>query len=778
MRQLLFKNKCRPIRLGFLVRYNNCEDFRRACQINTIIWGGIFNPIIHIFNRLPKGWHDDDFFGLRAGDLLKGYIHNFQPDFLVNLAENELPEIDFPKDRVLKGSDVYHNPRSWDQRRISYSLDMLQVYSHAYQDTYRFVQRHPRKLCVPKLRGRMRLFGVCEWGEFPPDTNYLDDFTEIFQADQKAFDGLTTLLPNTSTPIHLTAAKLKSSEAPPGPSVFVFDPFSLTDLIDYWNLRARGGRCIPLPVSSIEALSSEIRDFMEAFLRRPSPQSQKMEYPFIIRSRNVSEDKLCEIINLLKLDPSKQIIVSYYPQLWAAQPVVWPRPVPTGFHFKSSFGNIEAQDNQVTIAAMHPDFGEDIEGVEPRWMNDVSLDEHYQESLPASVIPSNVGDVDRLLGAFGSKLWANKDGISCPCAYKDWHHRWNIPDAIEIGRQWAKNAGIELRLSNAGHVLKSMVDVSGGLFQARWFASSELIKCLSQMASKSMTVEEFRGNIKRSLASQQMPNQLAEPTSRFFEQRGILLLGLEVQCPHCRQYPWYSLEELAHKLKCKHCMRDFTFPVAFPPKSWCYRSVGPFASPGFAKGAYSVFLSMRFFNEQIPQSRTTCIPSPLLTINGHTIEADFICFCRSEHWTGSGEYIVFGECKCFDEFVHKDITRMKELSRQFPGAVISFCTMREALTPREIALLAPFAEAGRRPRKKGGWWPTPILILTSNELCLMTPSGFGSSQGAKQKQKLPSRIRPTENFILELCDASQQEYLGLCPRGEWLCNYFKTKHKG
>ena len=40
--------KYRPIRIGFLVRDGSIEDLVKAAGINTLLWGGIYNPFIPV----------------------------------------------------------------------------------------------------------------------------------------------------------------------------------------------------------------------------------------------------------------------------------------------------------------------------------------------------------------------------------------------------------------------------------------------------------------------------------------------------------------------------------------------------------------------------------------------------------------------------------------------------------------------------------------------------------------------------------------------------------
>jgi hypothetical protein len=38
--------KKRPVKIGFLIEEGNIDDLVKIAGINTLLWGGIYNPII------------------------------------------------------------------------------------------------------------------------------------------------------------------------------------------------------------------------------------------------------------------------------------------------------------------------------------------------------------------------------------------------------------------------------------------------------------------------------------------------------------------------------------------------------------------------------------------------------------------------------------------------------------------------------------------------------------------------------------------------------------
>jgi hypothetical protein len=719
--------------------------------------------------------------------VLRGYIATFQPDFLVKPTGVFLPAGIFPDDRVLEVADVLRVPQPGEsvasQSPVGYGLDMMDIYRDAYRKVYRFVQRHPRKYQVPTLRGKLRLLGAYLWGAFPAGGDlayYRRGFEDVFQAKAKVYNALDTLLPGIDTPLSLTAYRLEHSGRVPEPCVFLFDESKPINLIDFWNLRACGGLCMPLPISVVGKLTPEIKKFMDGYLRRWAV-NDKLTYPHLIGSRGLEKAAIKDVIASLGLDRKHRVVWGHYPRLWAKQEASWDQATPASFRCDDEFRHIETEGDQLTFDAMHPDFAARFGRIGPRWMNVVSMHEYQPERLPASVIPDGIERVGRIFDQFQLPgIWTNDDGIAIPCEYQNWRHYLKMPDACRIGEEWIGAKGYKMELSNSGHILQSMVNVAGGLFHGRWFANEEIIRALGRMAERDaegrvMAVGEFRGIVEKANQREKFLKGLTDRHLEYFKDKGVLRLCLKVQCPHCRQYPWYTLEELAHQVECHHCLQSFAFPVAAPPTIWGYRSVGPFSSAGYAQGAYSVFLAMRFLTEQL-DARTTCVPSCKLTKDSRELEVDLICFWQKQSWRDPGRHIIFGECKCFGDFEEKDIRRMKEVANRFPGSIAAFCTLKTELSPGERRLIARFAESGRRPRQ-GRSWPVPVLVLTANELCVMTPDGVHYQWGASNAKGLAARMPSSDLNMLDLCSASQQEYLGLSSWYDWRKHFYERKAK-
>ena len=49
----------RPIKLAFLVHPEDKKSLLESIEINTFLWGGVYNPIIPTYKRIPSKWKDN-----------------------------------------------------------------------------------------------------------------------------------------------------------------------------------------------------------------------------------------------------------------------------------------------------------------------------------------------------------------------------------------------------------------------------------------------------------------------------------------------------------------------------------------------------------------------------------------------------------------------------------------------------------------------------------------------------------------------------------------------
>jgi hypothetical protein len=196
--------------------------------------------------------------------------------------------------------------------------------------------------------------------------------------------------------------------------------------------------------------------------------------------------------------------------------------------------------------------------------------------------------------------------------------------------------------------------------------------------------------------------------------------------------------------------------------TWTYKTSGPFSVPDYADGAYAVLLTVEFFGERKMHTLHT---TPVLSFKGAApqkgdIEADFALLWQETMYGEKTDGVIVGECKTYGEFKDKDFARMRCLAEIFPGAILVFSTLWKSLNANEVTEITRIAKAGRE-HWKADRPINPVLILTGTELLAWQHPPYCWTDELRQKF---GRI----HGLLEICDASQQIYLGLPSwQAEW-----------
>ena len=210
-------------------------------------------------------------------------------------------------------------------------------------------------------------------------------------------------------------------------------------------------------------------------------------------------------------------------------------------------------------------------------------------------------------------------------------------------------------------------------------------------------------------------HQLAMEQHAGFLTRTVLQAHMRASCPTCEQANWYPPAELANELRCRRCQRTFSFPTAPPPgrQDWGYRPIGPFAVGGYAHGAYTVALALRFFLLRgMTGDAHSWTVSLEATTAGSAFEVDFGVWLRPGVREEEPPALVLGEAKTFNRFEPSDFARAETVLRRFPRAHMVFATLRDSLTRRERRALTALARRGGREANRGR-----IIVLTATELC-------------------------------------------------------------
>jgi len=753
----------------------------------------VFNFIIPLFRQVPSRYREKYFKAPPAKAILKGLVEAFQPDYLVEIKPGDGASygIAFPAERILAIEDLTARD---DQGRCKIGIDLRSVCDDLYRTSFRFVQRHPPSVLIPSsTEKRFGLLFAAAFGSLP-ESGALSDVADIYL---KALDGERKAVnaadfpqlfdQKNLYPLRATLHELETfrNSWSIDSKLFYLDERSPFDLIEFWNLRALGWDIAPLPASLAPSLIDYCNHFIKSAYGPYAPPSNAFHYASLLCARSQSLEALREFNAKLTWPPPQfGSLDNRVPRIWEE----WGRSAghaepQTVTHSKKSVDAYVIGEGLHLRTQPH-NFAED-DPFCSQSATCANVLESFSGGTPIIPWKSNVAAT--LTRDFGEKkTWISREGIAVLAGEYSFSSYLRVPSPINIFSSLAESLGYKLSLSPAGRTCEQIIAAVGGLNMIGIVARSpELLRFMDRLAHEDLEVEidSNEGAARKKMHKSYAPlSQVLEvinksnmehlsvsgPHLNALIRSKVLKLGMALRCSECQHSSWFSLEDLAPRLSCPRCLAEFEFPSGSPPHkdAWAYRVVGPFAAGHFADGAYCVAMALHFLSENIARQSNWLPSFTMRNESGKELEADFGMLATPSRFSHrSSPHLIIGECKSFNRFEQKDFTRTRQAAELFPGAVLCFCTFNEALDKNEIRGLTSLAIQGRA-RLDVGKQMNPILILTARELFSeFKMTDFYSLYGDKANYARAVYMR---DDMEELCDFTQQLYLGMPSYHEWL----------
>jgi hypothetical protein len=479
---------------------------------------------------------------------------------------------------------------------------------------------------------------------------------------------------------------------------FMFDPSDAQDLIDFWNLRQFARDVVPIHVEWLDRCVPLMHKYIERNFRPiPGNPFGTMFDATIEFARSIARERAEDAIKTYfqGLPPHSVSFQLWYQHIWEQgdfRGVYRPKRVRVTTETSDINESIGEQSLSLTFATLTPEFLKKgwwyqratwTNVIQPRGM--LSDDEEL-----ATVYPTNI--LDPKFPRLRLADWAavSREG-------------WVFPETrggseylqLQLGRtafvDWFARQGIEAIPSDAGRVAEQIIRSVGGLRSCAMFADEAIVKLLDDMAATRV----IRGDSSASSEESNYPDR-AVPIQRWqnlfnfnqktkrrrmpwitlerFTEKSILRAGLEVRCPHCAQRNWFDLKLMDYILACNRCLKEFSFPQGandLKRTRWLYRVIGPFATPDFARGGYSVALALRTFAHGmgVGDHRLTWTTGLELNLGPKKVEIDFAVWQQSDHLFRESEdaALIIGEAKSFgDEAITQETVADLERGRR-PG---------------------------------------------------------------------------------------------------------------
>ncbi len=724
------KYRVRPLRLAFLVDPSNRAQVLRAMEICTCHWGGLLDPIIPVFRRRP-GWlegpdHDPAPSGHR---LTAGWVEMFEPDYLVEVQPGLASEIGWPSDLVIP---IDYTDAVGDDAGVGHGLSARSVYARAYERDFRFERRDPERviLCDPRL-AMDSLWVATLFGRLPstgPATPIRRDYLAALDANLQAVDGSNfadILISGRSvrTPIELTAWELRFRPRVQQLALYVlFNPSRPIDAAYIWSLRALGVRFWPIPAPYGAAFASSLAG--AAMSGRLGPSDMEVS-PIVSRAPTVSSAAADAFCAQLKAGGDHPLL---HPHLNVAPLPVWDKLKLRNEHFeraevywKETEAEVVSRDGRIELTCPGPAFGEDSFGAGPQWATVVGLRDSRAASELAEVFPPKLGDVRQLLDGFATfnPVTASSEGLVVRCHLIDQRQYWRLVSGTDLFEFWLRSQGVEAEISSAGRSALELIRAIEGPGTAALVGHPDLVRIIGKAAENSAGSQVVPyAHLQEHLSRRYDGHQATVRRIAAWLTERVLQVQMDAECPACSQRNWYAPADLGNELRCARCLRVFPFPAGQPPNrtDWGYRPVGPFAEPGYARGAYTVALALRFFdNRDIGGGSQSWSVSLEDRREGKAFEVDFGLWIRPSRRKEGSPELVLGEAKTFNRFLAQDFERAEHLLERFQEAHVVFATLNESLDESERKGITRLAKRRANHSYRGR-----LILLTAIELCEQT----------------------------------------------------------
>lgn len=805
--------KLHPTRIGFLVRPSDLPNLRKVFQICSCLWGGMYNPIIPVSRSLPAAWQRG--YNRPPGrQLARGYIRFFEPDVFVETEPGLAQSIGIANNtrsslypRVISLDDLVRSSKDRGPEFV-FGLDIFDVYQELYRSEFRFVSRNDSFVALFRDRSRHGAYIDATFGGFPKHESlshiqqgYKDAFAPmVLKHEPSAWVQLVEQ--DGHTPLTFTRHSLDLPYGERNPTIFVVNPTLPLDLLDLWNLRLIRGNVLPVNSEWLPTLRDYLRDFADRN-HRPLPGNP---HGVMIRTK-------VEIGNSFSKEEAEHLARDTFADLtkgsWGYK--LWYDPIwrhddddaehhrPVQIYAESSRVDLPVSEERrpsVRFQSLSPEFASEYGSSHARWVNVISLRDLENKQRLALALPSTATFSPYHHLRAGASLLVSTEGFVLLQRYKHGREYMALLMGTEAVVDWFKRHDIDATASDAGRVADQIFSSVGGFWGLSILQDERTLRLLDKMSKstrrrsedtveeypdRTASVREWQGITKRREDNAFTP---ANYLDRLVE-AGALKLGLSVPCPNCKKRNWYGLDDLAEKVRCERCLKDFAFPqgsLNYKNAPWEFRVVGPYSVPDYAHGAYATVLALKCLaGLELWISTTTTFSTNLdLKVNAQRLEIDFAGWFRqdSDEYRRNEPVFLVGEAKSFanNSFCEKDITRLKRIGEKMPGTFLVFATLKSELSAIERRQLGKLAIWGRLPGADGHS-RNPVIVLTGTELLAYNgiSEAWQEAGGTRQALAEPASVRMDN--LRTLADLTQQVYLGLQPMFEWLDEYWKRRHE-
>ncbi len=714
MEAIHIRQRLRPSRHAFIVREGDFGAALQSASLNTALWGGIYNPIVL----------------LEPAEEREGILREFDPDLLVNLTGAELPAdlASRYQHRIIAADQLVRVNDRTGGRGLAFGFHILPIIRHVYEKEVRFFTGPSRAtLPVPdQVRGWPEfvtfVYGSFAW--LPPlDQRFEESFVGGLRAKTPTLAAVTPL-PNHEDhllPLSFTAYGLRHLGGLANFSshiVYIGDHLSLTDLIEFWNIRSTGRAVVFVPVAGYRAFEPVVRSVAE---RGHYPINEQVQNNADLqKGPSISEalfDEVCDWFDGLGVGQLPR-------RNWR------PR---FGMKADFYFGDIHAadveasdgeeisilQDRAMTPVKLIPPPYLEESGLHSRefaWSVEITmmggyLRPEFMFSFPHE--PAIEPILRRSASGMPGKVRLGRGGL---VLLQEWPRDTLSLQPIrtdDVFNALFQQAGLEAEPSEPGRYAEQIIKKMGSIYgDCRVFKIRGVRDILDRLGDGSiLTKGNMYGIVLSETPDQYGQNWRQELYQDLYVRSGqrqsldfgtifdvllqnrVIRPGFMLRCGSCFKEDWYHVSEFSEEYTCRFCFDSQR--VDFGSKhEWQYKGDGLFQIPDSAQGSVAAILSL-WRLEDLAHFEGRYATARKLAAKGsdRRYEIDF-AYILVETFSTSYD-LVLGEAKRFGDLTDEDVTKMAELADRFSGKpYLAFSTLKDLYSDAEKVRLRALAERG------------------------------------------------------------------------------------
>ena len=734
MRSLYVNQQIRPVRFCFLIGKQKA-NLLEAIVLNTILWGGIYNPIIKLNKSSSKN------------EVIRslGVIKDFDPDLIINLSAL-IPKSFVKKvNRKILTKDYLFSGNWGSRLKLKRGLDTYRALNWEMSDfgltdeqRERFRLINSKKSEITPFLGT--IYGLIDKSSFPLVHEYLTKQIRLRTQEVTSLKSISRFKHEEPiSVIGLTRTSLNEFGLRSGFArnlIFIGNTQKVEDLVEYWNIRAAGINAYFLPMKDYVEYESAVKSFIES--NSVEKRFNRIDIEVQI-APSVKEKKDFEAVADW-ISKISQTSLTRRPWVanWGRRSKRVSQDVGVVIPYHSRDKTIVSYSSKEieSFSVASPRFMDDsYYRKKDSWAIDLSFigfyERDYTIDLPNQNGMQEIAERELIFSGY-NKVRVSDRGLVVLCDSKDDTIHVDPVPTSKVVKKIFEKAGFDMFISTPGIFSNKILQIAGGLEGCRVFkvkgVREALTKLNTSISEITISNKRHRGRIARpnplpanaiqdiiksevvdQHGSKNWINKLYEDLVLEFSQgrpltpakvvdylikTKIIVPGLKLKCNECSTEEWYRLGSFTDTFKCSYCFAEQDIP-RIDQQHWSYRTEGMISIADEGRGSLPVILSLWRLSHNADLGEGKFITSHNIESKDGKLksEIDYI-FYTVGHFEKDME-LVIGEARNYSEYTEKDIKKTISVARRLTKKpYIAFTTLKDEFNDKEKKLLKGVIKAG------------------------------------------------------------------------------------